>query len=374
MGKDNSEACFASTQEQLGRIQSALQNFTTTQGRLPKPARVNEGSSNPQFGTEAMGTVTDPTDALYATNVPPGITHHSGVLIGTVPHSLLGLTTDDASDCWGNKFTYAVTNALTSSNAVTGYPSAANGAITVNSNTLSAPQLVSNSMAYVVVSHGVDKYGATPMSANDRTPMHCNGSSEPKIDRENCNSDAIFYNSTRNTGDTGDHFDDVVGFGAKMKMPASCIAGIATWMTDCTASYAVMAHGTSEVVANTAPGYTGSVTLTCTDGMSTPTVPTCTPSGPTCDSDSSDGLTGGQKYCSGVVVADGSGDLVCSGGIWGASYPYSCGAGQAAQCLSGSASSSFNSVTSGCSPPPDCSGGDTLPTIDCYESSTCTCN
>lgn len=313
-GKEDGEACLARTREQLASIQAALQHFTTTQGRLPKPARAGDGSNNAQFGVEATGAIGDPADAAYATDVPSGVSSAGGVLIGTVPHSTLALGTSFAADCWGGKFTYAVTNALTSSNATTGYPSSAAGGITINSSTLGAPQLLSNSMAYVVVSHGMDQYGATPMSANDRTANHCNGSSEPKIDRENCNGDAIFFNSAHNTGTTGEYFDDAVVFGAKMAVA------------------------------------------------------------PACDSDASDGLTAGQKYCAGVVVAQATGNLVCSGGLWGASYAYTCGAGEYAQCQSGSASTTVSSDTSGCSPPPDCSSGNTFPTMGCAETSECICD
>lgn len=422
LGKDQGEACYAQTQEQIARIQGALQHFTTTQGRLPKPARMGLGSSDPQFGTEAMGAITDPAHIAFATDVPSGIAQHAGVLIGTVPHTALGLSTADASDCWGSKFTYAVTNALTSTNAANGYPSAAQGAITLHSNTLASPQLQSNAAAYVVVSHGIDQYGATPMSAGDRTPSHCNGSSAPKIDRENCNSDAVFFSSTRNTGATTDYFDDVVAFGTKMDVPAPCPADTATWMTSCSGNHAVIAHGANEVVTNSAPGYTGSVTVTCNDGVTTQSAPTCTPSGPmscaseglnegegnydgacnltsccggvivhqilsspcpgapymagggncppaACDNNADDGLTGGQKYCAGVVYSACTAYLEIDDPE---TFSTSCGCSDAATyCESGSATLALVS-----SDRSTCPGG-SLPhpiMIGCQDDYSCTCN
>lgn len=483
-GGSNSAACTASTQQQLATIEAALHNFAATHARMPKPARMDLGSSDPQFGYEAMGAITDPNDAVYATDAPAGgVTNTGGVLIGALPHVALGLPSENAADCWGNKFTYAVTNALTSNHPTAGYPGLNVGAITMRSGTLGSPQPLSNTISFAVISHGEDAYGATPMSAGNMTPRHCNGSSEPKIDRENCNNDVIFYNSTPNTGDQGQYFDDLVVFGAKLQSTEPCAAQAQSWMTSCNGNAIALNHGASDVITNTAPGFTGTVTVTCNDTVLVQSAPSCTPSAlgcsadtvtwatncsasvpasahgytstelnsapgysgsanvecsnglwsatsiscdpsatscaseglnegegnydagsctltsccggtivtstpslcpaasymagagncapPPCDNDPSDGLSSGQKYCSGVVINQGGGDYVCSGGIWGASYPFTC---NGTQCQSGSASSSITSETSGCPGSPDCSNGDTAPTSDCNESATCTCN
>lgn len=424
LSTDDDARCYATTEAQLSTIDSALQNFIATHKRLPKPAAMGLGSANPAFGYEAQN-LTDPQDAAYASDVPSGVTNAGGVLIGALPHATLGLENSYASDCWGDKFTYAVTNALTSSNASNGYPGTATGTITLNSNTLSAPQTLSSTIGYVVLSHGADKYGATAMSASNTTPAHCNGSTAAKIDRENCNSDAVFFSSTRNHGTTDHFFDDLVVHGSKLKSTEPCTAQPVQWLTDCSGISLEMVHGASGAVSNSAPGFSGTVTVTCNDSRLEQSSPSCTvSSGPatcaseglndgegnydagsctltsccsgalvtsspspcpvasyiagagqcppaSCDNDASDGLTGGQQYCSGTVIGQGSGSYVCSGGLWGASYPFSC---NGSQCQSGSASSSITSTTSGCPTPPDCSNGDTVPIADCDETAICTCN
>lgn len=476
LSNDSSDDCHARTEAQLKTIDTALQNFVATHSRLPKPARMGLGSSDPLYGYEAHGSISDPLDAGYATDVPTDVTNAGGVLIGSLPHVTLGLENSYASDCWGSKFTYAVTNALTSGNTTNGYMSNAAGTITLRTHTLADPQLLSSEISYVVLSHGQDKYGATPLSAGNRSPANCNGSSEPKIDRENCNSDTIFFNSTRNTGETDQYFDDVLTFSSKIRSTEPCPAQMVSWMA-CSGMSTELLHDANDTVANTAPGQTGSVDIHCEDGTLTQSSPTCTPSGPPgtcaagwsntyvfthegymgdctataaamgdctsgtggtspsttgnttrcadhitgggtctvharecgcladgvdhtsygvdgsnptlccngdgdangicgaggppCDNDASDGLTGGQKYCPGVAIFQASGDYVCSGGLWGASYYYSC---DSSQCLSGSAYTDLVTSTGSCPTPPDCSNGDTLPMPDCGESSTCICN
>ena len=278
----NGQDCLATTQEQLHRIDAALQNFIATNARLPKPARLDLGSSSPSYGYETQGAITDPLDANYATDVPANVTAVSGVLIGAVPHATLGLAASLATDCWGSKFTYAVTNVLTSSNTTAGYPGNAVGAITLIGGTLASPQLQSSSLSYVIVSHGDDKYGATPQATADGTARNCNGSSEPRIDRENCNSDTVFFASTRNTGETDQHFDDLVQFGAKIQSREPCEASVQSWLTNCSGNSLLLAHGATASVSNAAPGYTGAVTVTCTDGTLSQSAPTCAVGGATC--------------------------------------------------------------------------------------------
>lgn len=425
-GGNNNEECHARTQDQLTTIDAALQNFAAMNARLPKPARMNLGSNNAQFGYEATGAITDPLDPGYGTDAPgAGVINTGAVLIGGLPHAVLGLSSDMATDCWGTKFTYAVTNALTSSNMNVGYPSSALGTISVRAGTLGTPLPLTNIASYIIISHGDDKFGGTPLTAGDSAANHCNGSSDPKIDRENCNSDAVFYNSTHNTGETDQYFDDLVTFSAKLQSTEPCPAQVVSWST-CTGNSGEIAHGTSVSVTDATPTDTGSVTITCHDGKLTQSSPSCMAGGPPpascaseglsegegnydgachltsccggavvnqtlsgpcpaapymagggncpagCDNDASDGLTGGQKYCSGVVIAQGGGNIVCFGGLYGVhpGYPYGC---NGSLCQSGSASSVNMGDTSGCSYP-NCSNGDTLDEINCLEYVQCTCN
>lgn len=230
--------CYAKTEKQLAEINRALQAFIAANNRLPKPAFPGLGSNDPTFGYEAKGTQTDATQANYgiagATGVPSGMNNSGGVLFGTIPHIPLGLGIDSAADCWGNKFTYAVTNVLTSSDATSGYPgSLVAGAITLNNNTLASPNLMTANVDYVVISHGMNQMGATPMRAANMTRRHCEGYAGTLIDKENCDvataGNATFFNSRRNVGsDAVNYFDDLVVFGKK----SSNIPNLYCWGTD----------------------------------------------------------------------------------------------------------------------------------------------
>lgn len=351
----SSSDCYAKTEAQLKTIDTALQHFVATHARLPKPADMGLGSNQPAYGHEAQGSITDPLDFGYGTDVPSGMTNTGGVLIGALPHIALGLENSYASDCWGDKFTYAVTNALTSGNTSNGYMGNTAGAITLNSNTLAAPHTLSTALSYAVISHGADKYGATAVSANNRTPANCNGSTVLKIDRENCNSDAVFFNSTRNTGEVEENFfDDVVVYSTKIRSTEPCPGQPVNWES-CTGSSAEIAHGSSATVTNMATGYTGSVSVFCNDGRLSQSSPVCTPDG---------GEPAGSVY------------KVCQAYYMEMSPPLyhnSCDCSDAlTACQSGNATmTSTGGDTSGCPGP-----GVTLSEmrVDCYEEYSCTCN
>lgn len=228
--------CYEKTAGQLRVIDQALQDYAVINRRLPKPAMYKWGSNDPSFGAEAQGNQTDPSMANYGANnangVPSGMTSTGGVLIGSIPHTTLALPVEFASDCWGTKFTYAVTNVLTSSNASSGYPSGAAGAITLKSGTVTASTTLSTTMNYVILSHGIDRFGGTPMAATTTTARNCDSTSETKIDAQNCNtSDAVFFNSYRNIGDNAgsSYFDDVVFYGGGAAAPTTAGSNLYCW-------------------------------------------------------------------------------------------------------------------------------------------------
>lgn len=273
--------CAAITQDKLKTIDRSLQNFAAANARFPKPAYMNQGSNDPKFGYEAKGTVTDVTLPTYATNVPSGMTNASGVLIGALPHATLGLPAEYAADCWGSKFTYAVTNTQTSSDPGAGFPSSNDGTIELRTGTLSTNQQLSNVTTYVVVSHGEDKFGATPMSAGAPTAGNCDVSAN-KIDRNNCDTNSTFYSAAMNTGGTNNYFDDLLIYSSKKLSQEDCSNQSFTWNTNCTAMTGVMTHGSVGDI-NASGSYSGTANVTCTDGSVTitpSTTPTCDPTAP----------------------------------------------------------------------------------------------
>ena len=219
--------CYDKTTEQINTIRAALQQFAANNSRYPKPAYMATGSNSGTFGAEASNTGT-PNAVGYATEVPTGMVVENGVLIGAVPHATLGLPSGFSADCWGSKFTYAVTNTLTSSNPSNGYPGPAPGAIQLNTGTSASPATLSSTMSYVIVSHGDDKFGATPLSASDTTARNCDGATATKADKENCDTggagNRIFFDTTLNMAKNAtDYFDDIIAYDEKVAVPSNLV-------------------------------------------------------------------------------------------------------------------------------------------------------
>lgn len=218
----SSLSCTQTAEQQIKGIEQALKKFVDTNNRYPKPAYATQGTNNPEFGKEAT-EASDPTKAPYAALVPTNMIHVSGVLFGAVPTATLGLGNEYAADCWGDKFTYAVTNALTSSHNGVGHASNVEGAITVKTGTNGALTDVSTKVAYVIISHGADKHGATPLTSGNITLRHCDGEVSTQLDRMNCDvggaGDITFVTAptaTGSTATTGVAFDDIVVFADKL--------------------------------------------------------------------------------------------------------------------------------------------------------------
>lgn len=264
----NPKNCYPETRTALQDIHGALENFARSKGRYPLPARIDYGSSNGEFGREASS----------------GLASSGGVVFGSLPVNALGLGGDKAADCWNNKFTYAVTTALTTA---PGY-SSNGGAITLNTGTLSASSPLTTTAAFVVISHGQDGEGATPLtSAASVTARSCNVSGS-KIDRENCDiaggANTRFFDAAFNNGDgVSNFYDDVIIYAEKSALLVDCEVGsVVKWSSNQCGfqSETVMANG--ETLLNqwaTSPPtnfhFTGAADIKCDAGTLTATNTTC---------------------------------------------------------------------------------------------------
>ena len=81
--------------------------------------------------------------------------------------------------------------------------------------------------------------------------------------------------------------------------PAGCsaVSGY-TWNTNCTGDVPVIAHAGSTTVTNSAAGYTGSITASCSNGTITYSGASCTAISATSSTSSTSSSTGGQSGCS----------------------------------------------------------------------------
>lgn len=313
--------CYASTPIQMQDIKLALEKFVANNNRYPAPSGLGYGSASGLFGKEGNGTVVGTTT------------------VGGLPISALNLPNSYAADCWGTKYTYAVTTALTTTNASTGYPSAALGTITVRRD---ASNLLINNAAYTLVSHGEDKQGGTPMTTADITPATC-GIVGTKFDTNNCDvSDLVYYDASFSNG-TGasNYFDDLVVYGEKIRtLPVECLAGtVANWCTStdggpcyasgCSASLSsTIVHGATANLTYNNASKTGAATVTCNNGTLVPQA------GASC------GIN-----CSGTVLGWGGSTSGCSANVGALNAGQSAGVTNSAGGKTGAATATCDGST-----------------------------
>lgn len=263
--------CTRSTPDEMAAMQNAIDQFVASNGRYPLPASRHIGVNDPGYGREASG----PFDSAIV-RIPQA----SPVLVGALPHVTLNLPADLASDCWGHKFTYAITQNFTTT---AGYGNGSNfGGVILRYGTLASAQELDSDAAYAIVSHGPDALGAS--RANYSGPeINCNtvatDLAQPRIDKENCDTiNSIYYLSEINTEAADHYFDDYVVVANRVLSPNDCAASTITWGGNCSGSAILTLAGLSVNVTNTAPGYTGLALSTCHNGVRT-TLGVCLPIG-----------------------------------------------------------------------------------------------
>ncbi len=197
------ETCYPQTRAQLQTIQGAVERFARLNDRLPMPASRMVAASDPNYGRETTAG---------------NLTVAAGVTFGAVPFQALGLDASFATDCWGNKLTYQVATALTTSASSGGYlDTSVLGNMTVRR---TAGSVTNTLAAFAIISHGEDALGAVKANyshASDRG--WCSGSTN--IAYTNClaTGSVVVDNTFNNGKDAGaSYFDDVVLAAEKPKI------------------------------------------------------------------------------------------------------------------------------------------------------------
>ncbi|MBN8543939.1 MAG: hypothetical protein J0M34_06720 [Alphaproteobacteria bacterium] len=97
--------------------------------------------------------------------------------------------------------------------------------------------------------------------------------------------------------------------------PGDCAAQAVNWNTDCTGNAPLLANGANTSVNNAAPGYTGSVTVTCNAGVLSQSGASCSAASDPCfDAGMGTGcLMTGPFYGTGCIGTDIGGGVCCSG-------------------------------------------------------------
>lgn len=158
------------TQERMKDIDEALIQFLGINGVLPCPASLTDQQDSTTFGRQITDASVYPFaadcyagapnaagGAFRATGRIPGGTNTTGyIVIGAVPTRTLNIADEEIADAWGNRFLYAVTNALT----VDGSYDPTQGSIYIVDSNNAPVAVPAGSAQYVLVSHGGDRAGA----------------------------------------------------------------------------------------------------------------------------------------------------------------------------------------------------------------------
>lgn len=204
---------------QLDEITKALNDYYRVNGRLPCVASLVVPLGHVEFGKEIAP---NGTNCHLDTSSPAG-TYRSNngghwVRVGALPVRALGLKDRMMADEFGNRYTYAVTEILTSAaNFDTG-----SAAIILHDG---GGNNVSEEAAFAVLSHGNDGKGAYRFQSGAEYSS-CMGTA---LDVENCNDDAVFRDARFNNGEIANKFhDDFVRWLPKFRLSNSSAAN-AIW-------------------------------------------------------------------------------------------------------------------------------------------------
>ena len=218
----DSSSCYIQTQKQLAVISDAMTAFQNKNQRLPIPAGRSLGSTNVKFGNETVL----PADLANIDRV-------GALLFGALPFQALGLSESYSADCWGNKFTYVVTEANTSATVVNSCSSSSGGgAITLKSgtSTILGDASASTGIVYAVISHGQSGVGAVKKNYSNASHAWC--SVGTALDTENCDiSNNVLVTANFNDGNNAGaaFYDDLMVFAGKTATSATIVPTIYGW-------------------------------------------------------------------------------------------------------------------------------------------------
>ncbi len=263
----NSQLAAAKRTQTLAKMQTiekAIASFLAINNRIPCPAHSGLPLNNPASGQElcigiASKSMTGALPAGYETR-----TGDPWIIAGSVPTKALQLPDEFMMDGWGNRFTYVMTEALGSGHSETYGPPAndftfddtTTGLITVKDGTsqtisLSIPigSLLTgkkkkttvkatitgtrtNEAAYVLLSHGPNRFGGWLHDGNGQWPASPN-TDEQENSEWGKDFDEVFIQREANAT-----FDDIVHY--KMKWQLTREAGALISNNNCQTARALV--------------------------------------------------------------------------------------------------------------------------------------
>lgn len=195
------------TETRIDAIVAALDHYYDLNGHFPCPASRADLPSASTFGKEVnSGDCTYTVAPAGTLRVETVASNGIWMLTGVVPVKDILLSTDMIQDGYGNRFSYVVMQSLTETSTF----SAGAGGLIVQDSGLN---VIVNTGAFVVVSHGYDGLGAYRFSSGTLLGS-CNATN---LDKENCNWDRVFIDGTYNKGAiAANYFDDFVRWRSRL--------------------------------------------------------------------------------------------------------------------------------------------------------------
>lgn len=222
-------AAYIDTTKQMEQINQSLRDYYVVNGHLPCVASLTDLPGSANFGVD-IGTGGTTCAGGVAANSPSHERIDVGgsvmVRVGMLPVRTLGLPDSAASDEYGNRIVYAVTEALTDAGLFGAEP----GAITIQD--MGDNPILTNA-AYFIVSPGRDRKGALAYS-NGNEVEACDSAAAPPneaLDEVNCTlTTAIFRDAPYNSGSQEEFFfDDIVRWAPKFHLMARDTQSTSLW-------------------------------------------------------------------------------------------------------------------------------------------------
>lgn len=209
-------AAYVDTDKILDQLDESLRDYYIVNGRLPCPAAIDTLPGASDFGVEtacSSGAAVAGTDHFNTAN--------GGVRMGMIPARTLGLNDKAASDKYGSRIIYAVSESLTEKSTF----GAALGAITIVD---ASNNDILDEAAYALYSHGRDRNGSFAYS-NAALISACTAAAT--LDKMNCEfDDGELRDAPYNRGDvTARYFDDLIRWAPKYHLMAQETQSTALW-------------------------------------------------------------------------------------------------------------------------------------------------
>lgn len=192
----------------VNTIYSAVGKFILANKRLPCPASLNLSNNDPMFGVERSSNA-----GGCSSSAQLGVFSSGNIYYGMVPVKTLGLSLEMAKDDFGSKISYIIDARFSGLfQEVPDFAKASFGTIEdltsmiVSENLLSVSRAINNEAILVIISHGLNKFGA--YNFNSTTQNSLATDADEASNQPSATFDTTFVQSSQNST----VFDDILLF------------------------------------------------------------------------------------------------------------------------------------------------------------------